>query len=70
MFDENTMFDFPRSDVFETEAQIGTPGFGDGDFDEWATEDVSERLKRLSEGERTALRRRITHTKKKRYILV
>ena len=43
LFDEDTTFDFPRSDVFEMEAQIGTPRFGDGDFDTWATEDVSKR---------------------------
>ena len=65
LFDMDTETDFPRSDMLEKEEQIGKPGFGDGDFDDWATEDIQRRIRGLSDRESTALRKRVTHTKKK-----
>ena len=65
LFDMDTETDFPRSDMLEKEQQIGTPSFGDGDFDDWAMKDIQRRIRGLSDRERTALRKRVTHTKKK-----
>ena len=65
IFDNDTAFDFPRANVVENEDLVGTPGYGDGDLDDWESEDIDQRLKRLSQKERTALKSRITYTKKK-----
>ena len=65
ILDDGTEFDVPRSDVIENEHLIGTPGFGDGDLDEWRSEEIQRRLERLGDREMTALKKRVTYTKKK-----
>ena len=65
IFDDNTELDFPRSDVIENEDLIGTPGYGNDDFDDWEQEDVRRRLKRLSKKDREDLKKRVTYTKKR-----